>query len=141
VRTLATVSSGAAYQTPLDMRPFVCEGKRAEAASEADPVQPGAKGAILAAAEAPVSHLGPAIYLGPPVQIVVGTPKAKPKGEASTFVARIPKPRPPLPTDPPRAAVADAFAPRETPGGGAPAEAIGSAAGDTQPLTEVGPRQ
>jgi D-alanyl-D-alanine carboxypeptidase len=140
VTTLATISSGAAYTTPLDMRPFVCEGKRAQTASEADPVEPGAKGATLAAAEAPVSHLGPPIYLGPPVQIVVGKPRPSPKVGDAEFVARIPKPRPALPTDQPAHDTMNAFAPDASGDAGAPGEAIGAAAGAPRPLDDVKPQ-
>ena len=122
--TLTSVSSGEAYAEPLDMRPYVCGPKRAAAASEAN--QDGAKGA-----GAPVSRLTDPVFLGPPIRVSLGVPRVEAAdGSSVTLVARMPRPRPILPTDGPGEGVADAFAPVD-PGAGlsAPAQAIDSAAG------------
>jgi len=124
--TLGSVSSGAAFTTPFDMRPYVCGPKRAAAASEAN--DEGAE-----AEEKEVSHLTAPIYLGPPIRVAVGVPSAN----AETIVvsvARVPRPRPMLPTD---EGIANAFAPDQPPS--APVEAIDSAAGAAAPLPEVAP--
>ena len=106
--TLATVSSGSDFSEPFDMRPVVCGAKRAAAASEANtdggPAEPGTL--------EPVSLLTPPVYLGPPVVVSVisqADPNAKP-GQPG-YIARLPKPRPALPTDKLTSGVADASPP------------------------------
>jgi D-alanyl-D-alanine carboxypeptidase len=133
--TLANVASGRDYDTPLDMRPFVCSPQRAAAASEANMQELSA-----GAPAAPVSALSPPIYLGPPVQIAVHVPQPPAKYGEPGFVARIPKPRPDLASDGSRADVPAAFAPVDAASGdNGPAEAIGAAAGAARPLGSVAP--
>jgi D-alanyl-D-alanine carboxypeptidase len=132
--TLADVSSGESYTAPLDMRPYVCSPKRAATASDApeaeaqDPPQDA-----VAVAAAPISHLGPPLYLGPPVTVYATAPR--PAG----FMARIPKPRPALASDSQKGDVAQAFAPVGSPADSASAAAIGSAVGAPAPLPNVKP--
>jgi D-alanyl-D-alanine carboxypeptidase len=131
--TLATVSSGQAYTAPLDMRPFVCSGKRAVTAADApegEAQDADKEKDVVAAAAQPVTHLGPPIYLGPPVPVFAAMPRV-------VAVARVPKPRPSLAADGPQSDVAQAFAPTDSAGDSAPAAAIGSAAGAPKPLRRV----
>jgi D-alanyl-D-alanine carboxypeptidase len=133
--TLTSVASGQEYEAPLDMRPFVCAPHRAPEASEAN-MQEGPEGAP----KAPVSALGPPIYLGPPVQVTVQVPAPPAKYGEPGFVARTPKPRPELASDAVRADVPAAFAPVDSASGdAAPAQAIGAAAGAPRPLENVAP--
>jgi D-alanyl-D-alanine carboxypeptidase len=139
--TLANVSSGEAYMTPLDMRPFVCSPDRAATASEANTdgkAETTGADSAEAPAEAPTaaSHLGPPIFVGPPVKIFIGLPGVDGK-PGLTSVARVPRPRPQLPTDGAGSAVIDAFAPSPAPGETAPAGAIGAALGAAKPLKDI----
>ena len=121
--TLAELSSGEAYETPLDMRPFVCSPERAAAASEAN--TEGVEDALA------VSRLTLPIYLGPPEEVFVNDPNARP-GQLG-YVPRVPRPRPSL-TD-----RADAFAPVEPAAGDGhpPSEAIGETVGSPAPLGQL----
>jgi D-alanyl-D-alanine carboxypeptidase len=131
---LADVGSGEAYQTPLDMRSYVCGPRRTRVASEADDDDEDSSGA----ATPELSHLSMLpIYLGPPVAVSALVPAIY--GEAS-FVAPLPRARP----DPnaPDTAVMNAFAPVDDSAEQTPpaAEAIGAAAGSASPLNAVLPR-
>ena len=132
--TLTNVASGRDYEAPLDMRPYVCSPQRAAAASEAN-MQESPEGAPAA----PVSALGPPIYLGPPMKIAVHVPQPPAKYGEPGFVARLPKPRPELASDGSRAGVPAAFAPVDESGDTGPAQAIGAAAGAARPLDSVAP--
>jgi D-alanyl-D-alanine carboxypeptidase len=121
--TLVTTWSGKDYKAPLDMRPYVCGGQRLGVASEAN--EEGGE------AES-VSLLVPPLDLGPPIKVNVKTP---PELGEPGFAARFPRPRPPQDSDEPETGVA--FAPVETPPGGAPAAAIGEAAGSPVPLKNL----
>jgi D-alanyl-D-alanine carboxypeptidase len=103
--TLETVSSGSEFTEPFDMRPLVCGSKRAAAASEAN-TDTGPE------AEGQVSILTAPVYLGPPLQVSVisqADPNARP-GQPG-YIARLPKPRPDLPSDEITTGVAEAYGP------------------------------
>jgi D-alanyl-D-alanine carboxypeptidase len=140
--TLDTVSSGAAYTTAIDLRPYVCGGKRAQTAAENSDDGPTPRGVVTGSATgAQASHLSAPMYLGPPIKVSIGLPgDAGPAASAPAqpgSVARIPRPRPALPTDGNRAAAAEAFAPLAAATPSAPAQAIGLAAGAPSPLPRV----
>jgi D-alanyl-D-alanine carboxypeptidase len=134
--TLADVSSGNTYPVPIDMRPYVCAPQQNATASEANLESASA----VADPAEPVSPLGVPVYMGPPVAVsVIAPPKPAKFGEPG-YLARLPKPRPPLATDPDPGRFVDAFAPAAPPAGQtAPAQAIGSAAGAPLPLGGVSP--
>lgn len=103
---LDNVSSGRSYTAPIDMRPYICSGKRAANASEAE------ENAGDDRLER--TTLGPPIYLGPPIPVSIlssGTPA--PEVEiAQAGAPRLPRPRPDRPAfRTPN--VANAFAPAE----------------------------
>jgi D-alanyl-D-alanine carboxypeptidase len=125
--TLATVSSGAEYAEPLDMRPLICSPKRATTASDA-------AGADAKDGESPqdVSHLIAPIYLGPPQEIFVSEPSAVIAGGFPQMPIR----RPERVYDLPEAGIADAFAPLAV-RPDEPNAAIGSAVGAPQPLHDI----
>jgi D-alanyl-D-alanine carboxypeptidase len=125
VTTLANVSSGTNYTAPLDMRPFVCAANRAAAASEAN--SEGGE-------EEDVSHLSAPIYHGPPIRVTVGVPAANAETITTAAAARLPRPRPTMPGDPP-GLDANAFAPEGGPS--APIDAIDSATGAAAPLSDA----
>ena len=134
--TLADVSSGNTYATPIDMRPYVCAPQQKATASEANLDSASA----VAEPVEPVSLLGLPVYMGPPVAVSVIAPATPAKFGEPGYSARLPKPRPPLPTDPDPDQFVDAFAPANSPAGQtAPAQAIGSAAGAPLPLVGVSP--
>jgi D-alanyl-D-alanine carboxypeptidase len=121
--TLANVSSGKTYATPLDMRPYVCSPKRASTASESNTEDAEKTGE----AEQKVSHLTAPMYLGAPVPVDVTDPNARP-GELG-YAARVPRPRPGL------AEIADAYAPvADAPG---PAEKAIDESADEKPLLHL----
>ncbi len=124
--TLASLTSGEAYEKPLDMRPFVCSPERAAAASEAN-----TDGSDKAGEGEDISRLTLPIYLGPPEPVSVNDPSARP-GELG-FMPRVPRPRPSLTER------ADAFAPVPAAGGDGhlPSEAIGEAIGRAAPLGQL----
>lgn len=101
---LDNVSSGRSYQTPIDMRPYICSGKRAASASEADETSGNGK--------AERTTLGPPIYLGPPVQvsIISSGAVARSTETAKAGDPRLPRPRPDRQGVGP--GVANAFAPQ-----------------------------
>ena len=129
---IADAQSGKTFDTPLDMRPYVCGPRRTRVASEANEDDDGA-----GAATPEQSHLSVLpIYIGPPVQVSALVPAVF--GEAA-FVAPIPRARP----DPnaPDRAVMNAFAPVDQGAQAtAPAAAIGAAIGSPSPLYSVLPR-
>lgn len=102
---LDNVSSGRSYTTPIDMRPYICAGKRAASASEADET-PGQ-------GKAQRTSLGPPIYLGPPIKVsIISSGSVAPAMEvAKAGDPRLPRPRPDRPgfRSP---GVANAFAPQ-----------------------------
>lgn len=105
---LDNVSSGRSYTAPIDMRPYICSGKRAAMASEAEE--------NAGSDRLERTALGPPIYLGPPVQVSIlssGT-TAQTVATAQAGAPRLPRPRPDRPgfRTP---GVANAFAPSELP--------------------------
>jgi hypothetical protein len=118
------------------MRPYVCAPQQKATASEANLDSASA----VAEPVEPVSLLGLPVYMGPPVAVSVIAPAKPAKFGEPGYSARLPKPRPPLPTDPDPDQFVDAFAPANSPAGEtAPAQAIGSAAGAPLPLVGVSP--
>ena len=101
---LDNVSSGRSYQTPIDMRPYICSGKRAASASEADETSGNGK--------AERTTLGPPIYLGPPVQVSIISSGAVARSTETARAGdpRLPRPRPDRQGVGP--GVANAFAPQ-----------------------------
>jgi hypothetical protein len=87
------------------MRPYICSGKRAASASEADETSGEGK--------ARRTSLGPPIYLGPPVQVsIISSGSVAPAVEiAKAGDPRLPRPRPDRPGFQ-SSGVANAFAPR-----------------------------
>lgn len=121
--TLAGMSAGQTQEKALDMRPFVCSPERAAAASEAN----------TEGGEAEISRLTVPIYLGPPEEVFVNDPNARP-GELG-FAPRVPRPRPS------GTELADAFAPvAPGVGDGRPSsEAIGDSLGAPLALEALEP--
>jgi D-alanyl-D-alanine carboxypeptidase len=133
--TLAGVSSGRAYTEPLDMRPYVCAPAQEATASESNRGE-----SASGSEEEQVSHLGLPIYLGPPVQVFVEVSGEGVGPGDIGFMARLPRTRPTLDSDDPRASL-DAFVPMGEAAGAAaePARAIGSTVGAPSPLSGVTP--
>jgi D-alanyl-D-alanine carboxypeptidase len=127
--TLTEVTDGSEFTTPLDMRPYICGDKRAEAMSEANEDGGGEERGV---------PLGPPVYLGPPVRVSVKVPPELQKEEEVASLARLPRPRPTREGEEPRASIADAFAPVDEKA--TPSEAaIDAAAGAAAPLGGVQP--
>jgi D-alanyl-D-alanine carboxypeptidase len=121
--TLDKVTTGAAYDTPFNMRPYVCGPKRVKVA------------ALIGDNGAPVSYLTPQpLDIGPPVEVSAVVPIDYGDPE---FVAPVPRPRPEPTTIP---ELLNAYAPGDGASASAPAEAIGAAAGSARPLVEIPPQ-
>ena len=131
---LANANSGESYETPIDIRDYVCGPRRATPASEAnEDEEPGGAGILE---QAHLSELP--IFLGPPVAVSAFVPPDPPKYGEADYVARLPRARPSQEGDP-DTSVMNAFAPEEGSGSSPPAEAIGAAAGGPSPLNGIGP--
>ncbi len=131
---LADARTGASYDTPLDLRPYVCGPRRVVPTSVASEEDTASTDLVEA------SHLTLLpIYLGPPVSVSAIVPPPPPVvaqfGEPG-FVAPLPRPRPDLPSE---AEVLNAFAPTDAGDDSPPADAIGAAAGKPAPLRKVVP--
>jgi D-alanyl-D-alanine carboxypeptidase len=134
--TLTSVTSGQAYTTPLDMRPFICEGKRA---TEAEDAPESSDPAVAAAPQQAVSHLGPPIYVGPPVPVSLVSVPPPPAKSGTDTAARTPRARPETPGSDAQPGMAEAFAPdaQASQAASKPAQAIGKAVGKPTPLRKL----
>ena len=135
--TLASAASGKRYDSPMDMREYVCGPRRSSVASEANEEDEPASGAEIFEP----THLSELpIYTGPPVAVSAFVPPDPPEYGDADFVARLPRARPRQEGEP-DIAVMNAFAPEEGSASSPPAAAIGAAAGSASPLDGIVPQQ